>query len=156
MSDGTNVAIQQVDSRRRGFLTKLLTGGAALAALPVMSTVALGDEEANGGKGSKGKGGKGKGDGGGQGKGADGQGKGSGRKMDPKKMAAEMLAKYDKDGDKALNEAELVAALTAMAEQRGARGGQDGGGRGKGGGGGTGKGSAGGTGKGKGKGKGNQ
>lgn len=141
MSDETTVAIQQVDARRRGFLTKLLTGGAALAALPAMSTMALGDEQAAGGKG-KGGGGKGKGgEAGGQGK-----GRGGGRQMDPKKMAAEMLAKYDKDGDKALNEAELVAALTAMVKQRGGqqRGGQQGGGKGKGGGG------TGGSGKGKG------
>ena len=67
MSDDTNVALQQVDSRRRGFLTKLLTGGAALAALPAMSTVVLGDEEGKGGKGKGGPDGKGKG--GGKGKG---------------------------------------------------------------------------------------
>lgn len=130
MSDETNVALQLVNSRRRGFLTKLLTGGAVLAALPVMSTVALGDEEAGGGKG---KGGKGKG---------DGKGKGEGR-MDPKRMAAQMLEKFDKDGDKALNEQELVAALTAFVER--GRGGADGAGKGKGG---DGKGKGAGKGKG--------
>lgn len=155
MSDEKNVALQQVNSRRRGFLTKLLAGGAALAALPAMSTMALGDEDAP--EGGKGKGGKGKGGSGGKGKGdGGGQGKGTGGRMDPKKMAAEMLAKYDKDGDKALNEQELVAALTALAAQRGSgRGGQGGaGGSGKGGS--QGKGKGGGGGKGKGKGKGNQ
>lgn len=151
MSDETNVALQQVDSRRRGFLTKLLAGGATLAALPAMSTVALGDETPE--NGGKGKGGKGKGGPTGKGKGeAGGQGKGTGGRMDPKRMAAQMLAKYDKDGDKALNEEELVAALTALAAQRGAgRGGQSGkgkGGAGRGGSQGKGKGGVGGKGKG--------
>lgn len=151
MSSQADLALQQIDSRRRGFLTKLLAGGATLAALPMMSTVALGDEEADG---AKGKGGKGKGGKGQDGKGdAGGQGKGTRGRMDPKKMAADMLAKYDKDGDKALNEQELVAALTAMFQGRGSRNGAEGQGKG----GTQGKGQAGGKGKGEGgKGKGDQ
>lgn len=167
MTEETFAALEHVDARRRRFLGKLLAGGATLAALPAMSTVALGDDEDDGdestpaakgksgqGKGGQGKGGQGKG---GQGKGGQG-GKGGGSRMDPKKMAAEMLKKYDKDGDKALNEKELVAALTAMMKER--QQGQGGGGQGRGkgggqgnGGGGQGKGKGGGGGRGKGGGR---
>lgn len=143
MNDETIAALQQVDSRRRGFLSKLLVGGAALVALPAMSTVALGQDETDG---AAGKGG-GKGEAGGKGKGQ------AGGRMDPKQMATEMLAKFDKDGDKKLNLEELVAALTAQAQQRGAGQGD---GKGKGGAQGEGKGSSQGEGKGKGKGKGGQ
>lgn len=38
-------ALEHVDLRRRGFLGKLLSSGAAFAALPLMSTVALADIE---------------------------------------------------------------------------------------------------------------
>ncbi len=121
-------ALEQIDERRRGFLGKLLVGGAAVVALPAMSTVVLGQDGQKGA--GKGKGGKGKGDGGGKGKGG---------MRDPAKMAAMLIKKFDKDGDNALNQKELAAALTEMAKQRG-------GGKGKG---------KGGGGKGKGKGKGN-
>jgi hypothetical protein len=143
--DLTASALEQVDPQRRGFLQQLLTGGAAAAALPVMSTVALG--AGNGQGAGKGKGGKGL-----EGKG--GKGKGEGGPPDPAKMAAMLLQKFDRDGDKALNERELTAALTEMAKRR-SEGGQ---GKGKGAGEGKGKGAAGGgqgKGKGGGKGKGN-
>ncbi|MCC9642088.1 hypothetical protein LOC71_07365 [Rhodopirellula sp. JC740] len=39
--------------------------------------------------------------------------------MDPSKIAARLIKEHDKDGDGALNEAELVAALTAMRNLRG-------------------------------------
>jgi hypothetical protein len=60
--------LAHVDEGRRGFLKGLLLGSAALAALPLMSSNALAQEQggdegkANGKKGKKGK--KGKGDGG--------------------------------------------------------------------------------------------
>lgn len=153
MNDVSDSALEHVDERRRGFLGKLLTGGAAAAALPAMSTVAVAQLGAKGSAGGKGKGGKGKGDqagkgkGGQAGKGKGGQGKGKGGQMDPKQMAQQWLSRFDKDGDKALNERELVAAFTEMAKRRGAGGGQTGPGQGKG------KGQQPGQGKGKGKGQ---
>ena len=148
MTDLTSEALQNVDARRRGFLGKLLAGGATLTALPAISTVALGDEKQGAGKG---KGGKGKGGIGGQGKGGPGQGG-----PDPQRMAAQMIARFDEDGDKALNEQELAAALTEMANRRnnlqGGQGKGAQGAKGKGNGGGQGKGKGGGQGKGKGKG----
>ena len=132
-NEETNSALDQIDVSRRGLLEKLLAGGAAVAALPAMSTVALGAEGQAGGKG---KGGKGKG-----GKGKGGQGKGKGGRPDPDKIASMLIKSHDKDGDGALNQKELAAALKAMFSRR--RQGQ-----------GKGKGNAGGKGKGKGKGKG--
>ena len=98
-NDATASAPEHIDVGRRGFLGKLLAGGAAVAALPAMSTVVFG-------------------------KGQKGAGKGKGGARDPAKMAAEMIKTYDKDGDGALNDKELAAALTAIAEQR-ARHGKD-------------------------------
>jgi hypothetical protein len=121
-NDAMSSALGEVDERRRGFLGKLLVGGATVVALPAMSTVVLGQDGQKGA--GKGKGGKGKGDGGGKGKGG---------MRDPAKMAAMLIKNFDKDGDKALNQKELAAALTEMAKQRG-------GGKGKGGAGGKGKG----------------
>jgi len=43
--------------------------------------------------------------------------------QDPAKMVEEMLAKFDKDGDKKLDSKELVAMFTEMRQSRGARGG---------------------------------
>jgi hypothetical protein len=70
-------ALAHVDESRRGFLKGLLLGSAALAALPLMNSNALAQDQGGGeegkGKGKKGKGKKGKGDGGddsGKGKGA--------------------------------------------------------------------------------------
>src|SRR6476660_8817881 len=94
-NDATASAPGHIDVGRRGFLGKLLAGGAAVAALPAMSTVVLG-------------------------KGQQGAGKGKGGAHDPAKMAAEMIKTYDKDGDGALNDKELTAALTAIAERRAA------------------------------------
>ena len=142
-------ALEQVDSQRRGFLRDLLACGAAVAALPVMTTVAFaapGDQPGAGkgkGEGKGGAAGKGKGGEAGKGKGTDGG------MPDPAKMAARMIEKFDQDGDKALNERELVAALTEMAKMRA----QGAAGKGKGPGGaaaGKGKGALGGKGKGKG------
>lgn len=145
-NENSDHALELVDARRRGFLTKLLAGGAAAAALPAMSTVALGAEPGQGG--GKGKGGKGKG-----GAGKGGAGKGGGTR-DPQAMAARMIQEHDRDGDGALNARELANALTAMAERRAGgqgAGGQGPGGAGKGkGAGGAGKGKGGGAGKGKG------
>tara|TARA_B100001939_G_scaffold146845_1_gene127266 strand:- start:197 stop:706 length:510 start_codon:yes stop_codon:yes gene_type:complete len=145
--DSTTNALDQIDPQRRGFLSRLLAGGAVLTALPAMSTVALGDED---GQGKGGFGGKGKGkggQGGQQGKGGfGGKGGGPGGQMDPKRLAAMFIQRYDKDGDKALNAQELEAALTGMMQRmRGGRGGQGGPGRG---GFGQGKGGFGGKGKG--------
>jgi hypothetical protein len=128
--------IEHVDQRRRGFLRNLLAGGAALVAVPAMSTYALGaDAAAPAGKGGKGKGGAG------------------GPAADPETLAARMIQEFDKDGDKALNQQELTAAIRASHERAGqGKGGGAGGAKGKGGGAGGGKGKGGGAGGGKGKG----
>jgi hypothetical protein len=69
--------LAHVDASRRGFLKGLLVGSAALAALPLMNSNSLaqdqgGDDEGKGkGKKGKGKGKKGKGDGGDEGKGSN-------------------------------------------------------------------------------------
>jgi len=127
-------ALDQVDEKRRGFLTKLLAGSTAMAAVPMLSTIALAEpgENAEG----KGKGGKGKGKGG-----QAGKGKGQGRTQDPAEMAKRMMKEFDKDGDQKLSLRELTAALTAIQKRRES-------GRGEG------KGKGDGKGKGKGKGKG--
>ena len=71
-------ALAHVDESRRGFLKGLLLGSAALAALPLMNSNALAQDQGGEnpdegkGKGKKGKGKKGKGDGG------DDSGKGKG------------------------------------------------------------------------------
>ena len=126
-------ALEHVDQRRRGFLRNLLAGGAALVAVPARSTYALGaDAAAPAGKGGKGKGGAG------------------GPAADPETLAARMIQEFDKDGDKALNQEELTAAIRASHERAGqGKGGGAGGAKGKGGGG---KGKGGGAGGGKGKG----
>ena len=107
-------ALKLVDVRRRSLLTKLLAGGAAAAALPAMSSVALAADgpqgAGNGGKGGKGKGGAGKG----------GQGKGGAGNRNPDEIAARWIEEFDGDGDGALNVRELTAALEAMAERRAA------------------------------------
>jgi hypothetical protein len=120
-------AIGHVDQRRRGFLRNLLAGGAALATVPAMSAYALGaDAAAPAGKGGKGKGGAG------------------GPAADPEALAARMIQEFDKDGDKALNQEELTAAIRASHERAGqGKGGGAGGGKGKGGGAGGGKGKGG-------------
>ena len=109
--DVTAVASEQVNVRRRGFLGKLLAGGAAFAALPAMSTVVLGENKQKG----------------------SGKGKGSqGGPPDPAKMAVELIKRFDKDGDKALNARELAQALTAMRERFRSRQGQGSRGQGQG------------------------
>ena len=109
--DVTAVASEQVDVRRRGFLGKLLAGGAAFAALPAMSTVVLGENKQKG----------------------SGKGKGSqGGPPDPARMAVELIKRFDKDGDKALNARELAQALTAMRERFRSRQGQGSRGQGQG------------------------
>ncbi len=98
-NDAAVSTLEQVNVGRRGFLGKLLAGGAAVAVLPATSTVVLGA-------------------------GQQGAGKGKGRARDPAKMAAEMIKTYDKDGDGALNNTELTAALTAIAHRHGKGGGK--------------------------------
>lgn len=93
-NDATASAPKHVGVGRRGFLRKLLAGGAAVAALPAIATVAFG-------------------------KGQKGAGKNKRDARDPAKIAAEMIKKYDKDGDGALNDAELTAALTSIAQGHG-------------------------------------
>ena len=94
-NDATVSALEHANVGRRGFLGKLLAGGAAVAALPATSTVVLGA-------------------------GQQGAGKGKGGARDPAKMAAKMIQTFDKDGDGALNDKELTAALTAIAQKRAA------------------------------------
>ena len=133
-------ALDHVDPERRGFLAKMLAGGVAL---PVMSSIALGQTGEGKGKGGKGKG-EGKAGGAGKGKGQPGGPGGANR--DPAEMAKRLISEFDKDGDNALNVRELAAALTAMRDRRGPSGGVPGDGAGKG------KGGAGKGGAGKGKG----
>ncbi len=99
-SPDVDSALQQVDENRRGFLGKLITGGATVAAIPAMSSMAL----AQGGAG--------------RGKGKGGGAKGQGGRPDPAQMAAMLLKQHDRDGDGALNLQELTAALQAMRERR--------------------------------------
>ena len=98
-NDAIDSAPEHIDLGRRGFLGKLLAGGAAVAALPATSTVVFG-------------------------KGQQGAGKGKGGARDPAKMAEEMIKTYDKDGDGALNDKELAAALTAIVHRHGKGGGK--------------------------------
>ena len=142
--------LETIDPKRRGFMSKLLAGGAAALALPAISSVALGEEPQE-----------------------EGRGKGKGNAGDPEAFAARLIEQFDKDDDGALNKRELAAALKMMMQRRGGpmagRGGQGNGGfqgkgnggfQGKGKGGLQGKGNGGFQGKGKGgfegKGKGNQ
>ena len=100
-------AIQNVDSRRRGFISKLLAGGVAVAAIPAMSSISLGqDDDRRGGKGK------------GKGKGQQGKGRPS-----PEDLADRLLEEFDKDEDGKLNKQELVAALKGlMSRMAGGRG----------------------------------
>jgi len=139
LPQSVDLALQQVDENRRGFLGKLLAGGAAAAAIPAMSSVVLAQDGIGQGKG-KGGGGKGKG----------GGGKGKGGRPEPAQLAAMLIKQHDTDGDGALNQQELTAALQAMrARMAGGgkgKGGQGGfGGKGKGGFGGKGRGGVGGN-----------
>jgi hypothetical protein len=71
-------ALANVDESRRGFLKGLLLGSAALAALPLMKSDALAQDQGGGGEEGKGKGKKGKkGKKGGEGGGDEGKGKGN-------------------------------------------------------------------------------
>ena len=127
LAKSVDLALQEVDESRRGFLGKLLAGGAAAAAIPAMSSVVL----------AQGPGGQGKGKGGG-GKGKGGGGKGKGGPPEPAQLAAMLIKQHDKDGDGALNLKELTAALQAMRARmqagkgKGGPGGQGPGGQGRG------------------------
>jgi len=128
--DPRDQVLQHIDERRRGFLGKLLVGGAAVVAAPAMSSFVLAQDAPA----------------------AAGKGKG-GPTADPAALATQMIREFDKDGDGALNQAELTAAITASHQRAGkgkggapaAGGGAPaaGGGRGKGGGAGGGKGKGG-------------
>lgn len=128
----TEKTLEQVDERRRGFLAKLLFGTAAAAAtVPMMTSIALADDELDDemeGVRGKGKGGKGKG---GEGKGGEGRG-GAGQMRDPASMAEMWMKNHDKDRDGKLDMAELTDAFKAMQAQRQAGGGKGKGGKGKG------------------------
>jgi hypothetical protein len=133
--DPRDQVLQNVDERRRGFLGKLLVGGAAVVGAPAMSSFVLAQDAPA----------------------ARGKGKG-GPTADPAALATRMIQEFDKDGDGALNQAELTAAITAAHQRAGkgkggaAKGGGAAGGKGKGGGAGGGKGKGGGAAGGKGKG----
>ena len=150
----------QLEKHRRRFLGRLLAGGAAIVAVPAIAAIARGEEDVVTVVPVKGRGGKGKAAGGGMG----------GPVANAEALAVRMIAEFDKDGDKALNQAELAAAIKAVHERgrtsqgQGTAGGQSQGGvagqgRGRGTrtgggrrGGGTGGASAGGRGKGGGRG----
>lgn len=92
--------------RHRGFLTKSLVGGAALAAVLAMTTITLADDQAA----QKGKG-----------RGGAGRAGRGGPVEDTAFIAARMISEFDKNGDKSLNQAELAEAIKA-AHQRGMQG----------------------------------
>lgn len=72
-------ALAHVDESRRGFLKGLLLGSAALAALPLMKSEALAQDQGGEGDAGKAKGKKGKkGKKGGKGEGGGDEGKGKG------------------------------------------------------------------------------
>lgn len=98
---------KQLDGHRRSFLGRLLAGGAAIAAVPAIAALARGEEDVVTVVPVKGKGGKGKAAGGGMG----------GPVANAEALAARMIAEFDKDGDKALNQAELAAAIEAVHER---------------------------------------
>lgn len=120
-SESVDSALQHVDESRRGFLGKLLAGTAAAAAIPAMSSVALGDDRPDRGKGK-------------------GDGKGRGDRPSPGDIAKRLIQQHDKDGDGALNEKELTAALEALFSRFAGKGKGRGDGKGKGDGRGKGKG----------------
>ena len=99
--------LKQLGGHRRSFLGKLLAGGAAIAAVPAIAAVARGEDDVVTVAPVKGKGGKGKAAGGGMG----------GPVADVESLAERMIAEFDKDGDKALNQSELAAAIKAMHER---------------------------------------
>ena len=113
-SDHQETVLEHVDSRRRNFLAKLLAGGAAATALPMMTTEVFGQDGAGPGQGKGG-----------------GNGKGKGGRPDPARLAALLIKNHDRDGDKALNHRELTAALTELFRRR--QQGKGGPGQGKGG-----------------------
>jgi hypothetical protein len=133
--DPRDQVLQHVDERRRGFLRKLLVGGAAVVAAPAMSSFVLAqDAPAVAGKGK------------------------GGPTPDPAALAKRMIQEFDKNGDGMLDLEELTAAIRA-SHQRAGKGKGDGakgdgvaGGQGKGGGAADGKGKGGGAAGGKGKG----
>jgi len=120
----------------------------ALAGLAVSTPSAQADQK--GKKPGQGQGQKGK-------MGQKGQQAQRGQRPNTGAIAAKMIEKFDRNGDRALNAKELTAALTAMREQRGNRGGPGQGagkgGAGRGGKGAAGRGGKGGAGKGQGRGK---
>lgn len=112
--------LKQLDGHRRSFLGRLLAGGAAIAAVPAIAAIARGEEDVVKVVPVKGKGGKGKAAGGGMG----------GPVANAEALAARMIKEFDKDDDKALDQAELAAAIKAVHERgrtshgRGTAGGQ--------------------------------
>ena len=99
--------LKQLDGHRRSFLGRLLAGGVAIAAVPAIAAIARGEGDVVTVVPVKGKGGKGK---------AAGDGMG-GPVANAEALAARMIAEFDKDGDKALNQAELAAAMKAVHER---------------------------------------
>lgn len=88
--------------QRRRFLMKLLAGGTAL---PLISSVAFAQKPNRMAKDGE----------------RDPQARrrmGAGMQLDSTKIAAKLIKDHDKDGDGALNEKELAAALTAIREDR--------------------------------------
>lgn len=78
-----------------------------MAAVPAIAAIARSEEDVVTVLPVKGEGGKGKAAGGGRG----------GPVANAEALAARMIAEFDKDGDKALNAAELAAAIKAMHER---------------------------------------
>lgn len=132
VTESVDVQDEHAEPNRRGFFAKLLVAGGATAAFPALASMSLAQGERDREKG------KGKG----------------GRRPNPSDIAKRLIEQFDKDGDGALNVAELTKALEALRSRGRGPGGPGGPGKGKGKGkGGPGKGKGGPDGKGKGKGK---
>ncbi|WP_430453721.1 EF-hand domain-containing protein [Rhodopirellula europaea] len=105
MKNANKASIQPANEhpQRRRFLMKLLASGTAL---PLISSVAFAQRPNRMAKDGE----------------RDPQTRGrmgAGMQLDATKIAAKLIKDHDKDGDGALNEKELAAALTSIREGRG-------------------------------------
>ncbi|MFP6677024.1 MAG: hypothetical protein VB878_18210 [Pirellulaceae bacterium] len=126
MKNSTLRLEENVTARRRGFLTTLVAGVYGIAILPLLTAVGLGAPQGARGRGRPGQ------PGGAGGAGGAGGGGGGGRPT-PAQLSAMLIQQFDRDGDRALNQRELMMALVSLQQRMGGGGGQGGAGRGAGG-----------------------
>jgi len=128
MQNKTSRVEDKTPARRRGFLTTLMAGLYGITVLPLLTAVSHGAAPQGGRGGAGGAGGGG------------GGGAGGGGGPSPAQLATMMIKQFDRDGDRALNQRELMMALVTLQKQRMGGGGGAGGQGGRGGGGAGGKG----------------